>query len=183
MDHNTTTTTTTFSGLPPELWLRILHFAAQEDTPIIFRFSTTKSELQNLVTQPSILRTCSLFRKEGLPLWLSTNIFIVIGDKELPPSLEGRTGALPPALQAWIIAIGRENRETIKGLFITHFRALPVSSGFIDGSLVRYELVRQEYELFRRYSTEMDESGFLFRPWTYRVKFERFDVERVLGRR
>lgn len=95
--------------------------------------------------------------------------------------MEGRTGALPPSLQAWISAIGTKNREMIRSLFITHFRPLPVSRGFIDGSLINYRKVRESFELFDPYAQRMDESGFVFRPYNYRVEFENWSLEKVLA--
>jgi hypothetical protein len=116
-----------------------------------------------------------------LATWFARNVFIIIGDKELPPALEGRTGALPPALQRYITyGISVKNREKLTKLYITHFRALPVRSGWIDNSIIRYEPVSPSFDLLAPYEFQMDESGFVFRPWTYRVEFETFRAEKFL---
>lgn len=160
-------------GLPPELWLYIATLTLQHPTgPISFTFSTPKKDLQELVRQPVLLRTSKALRTELLSTFYSSNAFIIIGDTELPPSLEGRTGFLPPNFQAWITAIGLKNRESLNNVWITHFRPIPVGGGWIDGSVVGYTPVKPRYEDFGMYGRELDESGFVFRPWTVRVGFQ-----------
>ncbi|KAK3059124.1 hypothetical protein LTR09_000690 [Extremus antarcticus] len=171
------------NGLPAELWAYITHLAILLDSPVTFKFSTPRREVQTLVRQPSILRTCRILRQEGLEAFYRNNSFIVIGDTELPRALEGRTGAMPPAMQAWITAIGPENRVELRNLYITHFAAVPVRTGWIDHSVIRYMPIRPTYEVFAPYAKEMDESGFVFRPYTVKVEFETRRIQLVDVRR
>lgn len=160
-------------GLPPELWLHISDLATTPDHPIFITFTTPRSTVADLVRQPPLLRTCTLFRSKHLPLFYSSLIVMLIGDTELPRCLEGRTGAMPPNLQAWLTAIGLENRERLGRVFISHFREIPVRGGWIDGSIIKYTpVLRPGWELFGRWAREVDEGGFVFRPWTVRVEFE-----------
>lgn len=161
-------------GLPPELWLYIATLLLPPYTsPITFTFTTPKTTLQALVRQPALLRASKALRTELLKQFYSTTPFIIIGDTNLPPSLEGRTGFLPPNFQAWITAIGLANRECLGKVWITHFAPIPVGGGWIDGSVVSYRKVaRPRFEDFGEAGRELEESGFVFRPWTVRVEFE-----------
>ena len=168
--------------LPPELWAYITQLTVRLDTPVIFKFSTSKKTVQSLVRQPSLLRTSKFFRNEGLAAFYRNNSFMIVGDTELPRALEGRTGAMPPALQAWITAIGLENRVEMRSLFITHFASMPMRSGWIDGSIIKYKGIEGRYEIFGRHAKVMDESGLLFRPYTVKVEFETRRIELVDSR-
>ncbi|KAK5174320.1 uncharacterized protein LTR77_001400 [Saxophila tyrrhenica] len=168
-----------FAGLPAELWAYITQLAVLLDNPVTFKFSTPKKTVQSLVRQPSILRTCCVLRAEGLAAYYRNNSFVVIGDTELPRALEGRTGAMPPSFQAWINAIGPESRAQMRSLYITHFASIPVRTGWVDHSIIRYVPIRPTYEIFEPYAREMDESGFVFRPYTVKVEFETRRIQLV----
>ncbi|KAK5695744.1 hypothetical protein LTR17_024428 [Elasticomyces elasticus] len=76
------TATVTRSGLlalPPELWSQICRLAVVHDLPIESMGSMNRREIQEIVQQPAITRTCRTIRKESIDAFYS-NTFIFADD-------------------------------------------------------------------------------------------------------
>ncbi|EMC97583.1 hypothetical protein BAUCODRAFT_147644 [Baudoinia panamericana UAMH 10762] len=101
---NTASSTFDLFHLPPELWLRICHFAVLAPGPINLSSHDTSTENALVVQQPAVTRTCRLLRKEALPMFYRLNKF------------EARWLCHHECPRNWLLAIGRHRLEMMSTL-------------------------------------------------------------------
>lgn len=60
---------------------------------------------------------------------------------------------------------------------MSHFREVPVRGGWIDGSVIKYDRIeRPGWDIFGPWGQDVDVGGFVFRPWTVKVRFEKWGI-------
>ena len=92
--------------MPPEL--RNVIYELVVTKPDYMAWVDTKKPCEDLAVQPALLRTCSIVRKEALPIYYTRNKFIIAAR-----DLRAATNTI-----LWLHGLGEDGRRLVKEVFM-----------------------------------------------------------------